>query len=97
VLVKIENDVCVEQIKLKQHRTTSYNLEKQIKELTIDLNHQDLYISTLDSELKKLYTDIQMKSNMIESEFKELESLKKKREVSQQYLVNISNIFNMIY
>ncbi|XP_060873754.1 interaptin-like [Metopolophium dirhodum] len=81
VLVKIENDVCVDQIKLKQHLTTTYNLEKQIKELTIDLNHQDLYISTLDSELKKLYTDMQMKSNMIESEFKELESLKKKREV----------------
>lgn len=74
----------MDQIKLKQHRTTTYNLEKQIKELTIDLNHQDLYISTLDSELKKLYTDMQMKSNMIESEFKELESLKKKQEVSQQ-------------
>lgn len=89
MLVKIENDVCVDQIKLKQYRTTTYNLEKQIKELTIDLNHQDLYISTLDSELKKLYSDIQMKSNMIESELKELETLKKKSEASQQHLVKL--------
>ncbi|KAL4090962.1 hypothetical protein QTP88_025714 [Uroleucon formosanum] len=81
VLVKIENDVCVDQIKLKQHRTTTYNLEKQIKELNKDINNQNLYISTLDTELKKLYTDVQLKSNMIELEFKELESLKKKREV----------------
>lgn len=95
MLVKIENDMCVEQIKLKQHQTTTYNLEKQIKELTTDLNHQDVYISSLESELKKLYSDIQMKSMMIESELKELESLKKKHEASQQYLV--INIFNIIY
>jgi len=89
MLVKIENDVCVDQIKLKQYRTTTYNLEKQIKEHTTDLNRQDLYISTLDSELKKLYADIQMKSNTIESEFKELESFKKKSEASQQHLVKL--------
>ncbi|CAH1737113.1 unnamed protein product [Aphis gossypii] len=81
ILVKIENDVCLDQIKLKQYRITTYNLEKQIKELTKDLDQQDLNIDTLDSKLKQLYTDIQIKSNMIELESKELESLKKKHEV----------------
>ncbi|XP_060851664.1 coiled-coil domain-containing protein 40-like [Rhopalosiphum padi] len=81
LLVKIENDVCLDQIKLKQYRTTTYNLENQIKELTKDLDQQDLYIATLDSKLKKLGTDIQIKSNMIELESKELELLKKKHEV----------------
>lgn len=46
------------------------------------MDQQDLNIDTLDSKLKQLYTDIQIKSNMIELESKELESLKKKHEVS---------------
>ncbi|XP_025205735.1 LOW QUALITY PROTEIN: early endosome antigen 1-like [Melanaphis sacchari] len=81
LLVKIENDVCLDQIKLKQYRTTTYNLKKQIKELDKNLDQHDLYITSLDSKLKKLNTDIQIISNTIESENKELESLKKKQEV----------------
>lgn len=85
MLVKTEIDLSLDKTKLEQYCSTIYNLEQQIEEQTKDLNNQELYISTLDSELNKLYTDIQIKSIAIESESKQLESLKIKHEVSQQY------------
>lgn len=69
-------------MKLEQHRTTTFNLEKEIEQNTKHLNNQELTISTLDSELKKLYTDIKNKSKQNDLENKQLEAAKKRNEVN---------------
>jgi len=46
------------------------------------LNDQGLSLSLLDNEMKKLYIDIQSKSNQIDLENKKIETLKKKQDVS---------------
>jgi len=90
-------DVSSNETKLQQYCNITHNLEKQIKEFTVNLNSQELYISTLDTELKKLYTEIQMKSNSIESESKQLESLKNKQEASRQYLVKFIFLIHFLH
>lgn len=71
-------------LKLEQYRTTSSNLEKDIEGNTKYLNDQGLNLSVLKSELKKLYTEIQNKSNQIDFENKKLENVKKRQNVSQK-------------
>lgn len=67
-------------LKLEQYCTTSSNLENDIQKNTKFLNDQGLTLSTLDSELKKLYIDIQNKSKQIDLENKQMENLKKKQD-----------------
>lgn len=46
------------------------------------LNNQEFTISTLDSELKKLYTEIKNKSKQNDLENKQLEAAKKRNEAN---------------
>ncbi|XP_022161075.1 kinetochore protein SLK19-like [Myzus persicae] len=77
LLVEVENNLSKELLKLEQCRTTSFNLEQDIVENTKYLNDKGLVLSTLDSELKKLYTEIQNKTKHIDLENKQLEVVKK--------------------
>lgn len=69
-------------LKLEQFRTTSSNLENDLEENTKYLNNQGFTLSVLDSELKKLYTEMQNKLRQIDLENKQLETVKKRHNVS---------------
>lgn len=56
-------------------------MEKDIEENTKYLNDQGIVLSTLDSELKKVFTEIHIKSKQIDLENKQLDRLKNKQEV----------------
>eukprot|EP00102_Acyrthosiphon_pisum_P020925 XP_016658135.1 PREDICTED: coiled-coil domain-containing protein 40 [Acyrthosiphon pisum] len=77
LLVGVENNLSKTLLKLEQCRTTSFNLEQDIVENTKYLNDQGFALSALDSELKKLYTEIQNKTKHIDLENKQLEIVKK--------------------
>lgn len=68
-------------MKLEQCRTTSFSMEKDIEDNTKYLNDQGLVLSALDSELKKIFTEIHIKSKQIDLENKQLDRLKNKQEV----------------
>lgn len=69
---------------LEQYRNTSYNLETSLEENTKYLNDQNFNLSTLGSELKKLNSEIQNKSNQINFENKQMENVKKKQNASHE-------------
>lgn len=52
-----------------------------MEENTKYLNAQELVLSTLDSELKKIFTEIHIKSRQIDLENKQLDRIKNKQEV----------------
>lgn len=89
-MVGVENNLSKALLKLEQCRTTSFNLEQDIVENTKYLNNQGLALSALDSELKKMYAEIQNKTKHIDLENKQLEIAKKLHNASQQNLL----IFN---
>jgi len=64
-------------------------LEQDIVENTKYLNDQGFALSALDSELKKLYTEIQNKTKHIDLENKQLEIVQKLHDASQKNLINI--------
>ncbi|KAE9542832.1 hypothetical protein AGLY_002743 [Aphis glycines] len=77
LLVEVENNLSKALLKLEQCRTTSSNLEQDIEENTKYLNDQGFALTTLDSELKKIYSEIQNKTKQIDLENKQLEIVKK--------------------
>jgi hypothetical protein len=77
-------------LKLEQYRTTSSNLENDIEKNTTFLNDLGFALSTLDSELKKLYIDIQNKSKQIDLENKQMETIKKKQDARK--IINLISI-----
>ncbi|VVC24084.1 Hypothetical protein CINCED_3A023271 [Cinara cedri] len=76
LLVGIEKNLSEAILKLEQFRNTSYNLEKNIEENTKRLNEGEIALSALDSELKKIYTEIRNKTRQIDTESKQLETFK---------------------
>lgn len=81
MLVEVENNLAQALFKLEQYRTTSTNLEKDIEENNKFMNNHELVLSAMNSELRKLLTDIQYKSRNIDKENKHLETLQKKCDV----------------
>lgn len=86
ILVEVENSLSLTLLKLEQCRTTSTNLENNLEENTKYLKNQGFIVSTLNFELKKLYTEIQNKSRQIDLENKQLETVKKRHNVSKKYI-----------
>uniref|UniRef100_A0A2S2Q421 Coiled-coil domain-containing protein n=1 Tax=Sipha flava TaxID=143950 RepID=A0A2S2Q421_9HEMI len=90
ILVGFENNLSQSLLKLEQYRTTSSNLENDIEKNTTFLNDLGFALSTLDSELKKLYIDIQNKSKQIDLENKQMETIKKKQDARK--IINLISI-----
>lgn len=90
MLVGFENNLSRSLLKLEQYRTTCSNLENDVEKNSTFLNDLGFDLSTLDSELKKLYADIQNKSKQIDLENKHIETLKKRQDASQ--IICILNI-----
>lgn len=88
-------------LRLEQYRTTCLNLENDVEKNTTILNDLGFSLSTLDTELKKLYSDIQSKSKQIDLENKKIESLKKRQDASQIicliYCIRFYLIFIIIF
>lgn len=81
-MVGVENSLSKSLLQLEQCCTTSFNLELNIEKNTKYLNDQGFALSALDSELKKLYTEIQNKTKHIDLENKQLEIVKKINDAS---------------
>lgn len=79
----IENNLSQSLLKLEQYCMTSSNLEKDVEKDTKYLINQGAVIFELNSELKKLHTNIECRSRQIELETKKLETIKKKCDVRQ--------------
>lgn len=57
-------------------------MENDIENNTKYLNDQGFILSTLDSELKKIYSEIQNKSRQIDEENKQLDLVKNRQDAS---------------
>lgn len=57
-------------------------MENDIEKNTKYLNDQAFALSTLDSELKKIYSEIQNKSRQIDEENKHLDLIKNRQDAS---------------
>lgn len=81
-MVGVENNLSQALLKAEQYRSTISNMENAVRENIKYLDNQNIIISASNSELKKLYTEIQNKLKQIDSENKQLETLKKRHDVS---------------
>lgn len=76
ILIGVENNLSRALLKVEQYRSFISNTENAIEENFKQLKNNKFILSTSNSELKKLYAEIQNKFKQIESENKQLEALK---------------------
>ncbi|XP_050424677.1 putative leucine-rich repeat-containing protein DDB_G0290503 [Adelges cooleyi] len=78
MLVQSENSLSQILLKSEQYRSLITNLEKEIDKNTKIMKEKGQVMIDLESELNKLYSEIERKSRQVDVETKHLEAVKKK-------------------